>query len=364
MFLPVDFKGSLFTKWTICLFLVCLSGALGAQKKNYASASFWTAFDGPPIAGSGVLYNQNGIRLSFNIFAGPDQWGQSESRCEFNNPPEGEREKWADGRTLKYYRVKYRLDNQNAGKTVYFKRSPTFTINVESPEDPIAHICHNNTGTTITASALVTEMGPNSSIEFDDEGDGSWFFNKPKVVKWEMGGYTLEDYNGPAITNKNVANHGLDDFIEELEEDFASAFDFDDITQGDPHPEVSSQINQDAGKIIGNTSGSSGSSSSSAGSVSHDYDQALCHRLVQQTSRVYQNLNRITDQAYNGDVNTQQLDQSNQEMEAYNKELIKAIEADKLSPECLEKIQKISERYVDNAVNKMNKQLKNLNYDY
>ncbi|MEP4596605.1 MAG: hypothetical protein ABJZ92_10405 [Cyclobacteriaceae bacterium] len=346
--------------------MACLSGTLGAQKKNYAGASFWTAFDGPPIAGSGVLYNQNGIRLSFNIFAGPDQWGESISQCEFNDPPEGEREKWADGRTLKYYRIKYRLDNQNAGKTVYFHRSPTFTINVESPEDPIAHICHNNTGTTISASALVTKMGPNSSIEFDDEGDGSWFFNKPKVVKWEIGGYTLEDYIGPATstTNKNVANQGLDDFMEELEEDLASEFGFDDIAENETNTEVSSKIDQDAGKIIDTPSGSSGVSSNSTEPVRHNYDPALCTRLIQQTSRVYQNLNRITNQAYSGDVNTQHLDRSNQEMEAYNKELIKAIEADKLSPECLEEIQKISERYVDNAINKMNKELKNLNYDY
>ena len=374
--------------------------------QNYPGQSFWTAFDGPPIANGGTLYNQNGIRLIFKIFEGPDPWGYTEDICEFNSPPELDDEIWANGKVIKYYRIKFKIENLNPDKQVEFHHFPAISFDVENMGEPIAHICHNNTGSSIYASTNIVKMGANSASEVDDDGNGSWFFSKPKITRWKLGDYTLSpdpqiikqqttqqynnyisqadallnagDYEGALVyykmasklsPNKNYPKHKineieeylaqlqneleneLNDVTSELEREFEieineSSLDLEDLT---------GSLAKEAEDIVGSPPSEKNEFNST------NYDASICNTLKNKASSLLSNLNQLSNPSNINDNYLNIVEQKTSEIESFNTMYLEAVKSEKLDPDCSEEISAMMERFYDQQMIKVENQIQNLN---
>lgn len=171
-----------------------------SYSQQFPHSYYNATFDGGPLTG-GTLYNQNGIRLSCEIVKSVNPSGEAKKTCEYSNMESyGCEDGKYNNQTLQWYRIKFKLENLNLNKKVFFKSSQTISIEIEESETA-ASCCkdkYNN-----QAHALVLKMGPNSSIEFDSQSDGfgGWFINRPKITNWQLCSYELKN---DAIINQQT----------------------------------------------------------------------------------------------------------------------------------------------------------------
>ncbi len=153
--------------------------------------------DGPPKDG-GIIYSQNGIVFSAYVKTGADAFGQTVKRCH----PQDEQSDKAF-----YYYLNFKVSNTNADKKVVFHHVPAVGVTLKDVEENSGYsMCTNTISGERSVMGNIVEIYPGESIEFNDMGNGDWFFHTPRLTHIRLSYYSLIDVKNSQNVHSILGN--------------------------------------------------------------------------------------------------------------------------------------------------------------